>query len=444
MKNALGFALGVSVCSGGLVGIASADEPVVALEPSHGHVVQVAHIYYNIATGERVVTRLVDAETEPANAGTSAPIWSSRVSNPCADAGYTTEYFVPFDEPGQYSYFPGSSLLDFGDIELDTVVDCVHIDWVTDHDDVDLNSDGVGDGVIGLGAQWTYWDADNGRQRNVSTRLPLISFLFIHLPGDLTPPEAMSQTKYSVDVDLAGGFTSSLTFEIGDSDGDLQGAAYGHNNVDTDGDGVGDGASVANLDRDFDGLLDSDLDGDGLFDWGWTVRFYQPGMGDLDGDGEVDGDIQDAKTIGVSFGAPEGVAIDNGDGTWTWEINSTTPDAGTGEEDRFAIYGPPDTNGDILYNGLFWFGGFECNSEPLPDGPGYSPAAMFEHQLFGPSGATCCPWDTNCDGVLDFFDISRIIIFIQTNDLRADFNGDGQLNFFDVSAFLGGFAVGCP
>jgi len=434
-KSALSLAL-----AAGFAGTAMASSPTT-LSPTQGQVTTAAHIYFNIATGERVITVLANGETAPAGA-VSGPIWSSIVSNQCADEGFTTSYFFGVDNnSGTSSLATDITNLDFGDIALDTVVDMVHIDWVTAHDDVDTDSDGIGDGVGGLGGTWTYWDADNGRSINASTRLPLIAFTFIDLPGNVFG--AGQLTGYTADIDLAGTFTSSLTFEIGDSDGDLQGAAFGNNDVDTNSDGIGDGVSVANADRDFDGNPDSDLDGDGLFDWAWSVRFAQPGTRDLDGDGVIDGDFADSmQTIGISFGAGAGTAVDNGDGTWTWDLDTSGTDAANGQEDAFAIYAPPvgGPDGDILHAGFFWFGGLAC-----VDDNGYTPGAAFEHQLFGPGGdVNPCPADMNGDGSLNFFDVSAFLAAFAAMDPAADFTGDGSFNFFDVSAFLAAFAAGCP
>jgi len=413
------------------------DEEPVALVPSSGHVVQAAHIYYNMATGERVVTNLHDA-TSPANDLSGDSIWASLVRNQCADEGFTTEYFFGVDNNSLCSTMSSDiTCLDFGDIALDTVVDMVHISWVSAHHDVDLDSDGVGDGVVGLGGEWIYWDADNGRESNVSTRLPLVSLQFIDLPGNLNGEGML--TSYTADIDLAGSLSSSMTFEIGDSDGDLQGAAFGHSAVE-DPNNPGTFAPIATLDRDFDGNPDSDIDGDGLFDWAWSVRFAQPGTRDLDGDGEIDGDIADSMhTIGINFGAGEGAAIDNGDGTWTWDLNTSDFDAANGQEDAFALFRSPNTDGEILHAGFFWFGGLACIDEN-----GYTPSASFEHQLFGPGGSVCCCADFNHDGSLNFFDISAFLGAFSAGDLGADFNFDGTLNFLDISAFLAQFAAGCP
>ena len=54
-----------------------------------------------------------------------------------------------------------------------------------------------------------------------------------------------------------------------------------------------------------------------------------------------------------------------------------------------------------------------------------------------------CDADLNCDGILNFFDISAFISAYSNMDPHADFTGDGQFNFFDVSAFLAQFTSGC-
>ncbi len=417
------------------------------MEASHGAVVETAHIYFNATTGERVVTVLGDGETSPADAGGSLEIWSTLVQNPCAAQGYSTEFYYGFDNPSAgTSLSTAITVMDYGDIALDTVVDCIQVNWVVAHPDTDIDSDGAGDGVEELAGEWTMWEPSNGGQAGWCSRLPVISFLFTNLPGN-TPDNASAGalSGYTMDVDLVGGFTGTdLSFELGDSDGDCQTAAFCNNDVDTDSDGIGDGASVANVDRDFDGMLDSDLDGDGLFDWSWTVRFHQPGSGnDFDSDSDT-GVLPgpDSETIGISFGFPEGQAVDNNDGTWTWEIDTSVAAAGTGEEDRFVLWSAPSTTGAISLVGGYWFGGFACTGGLVSTGgPGYTPPAMFQFALYGPACGCFCPADLNGDGVANFFDVS---LFIQDYNNGGDYNGDGYTDFFDVSAYLMDYNAGCP
>ena len=432
MTVGMKMSVAICVCAGGVCGLAGAADTPTRLERSSQLVDQVAHIYYNIATGEKIISLIGDGQTDGADSGTSQSIWS--MDGPgCSviDPGFSTSfYYVADDNSVTTSLATGVTTVDFGDLPVDTVVDCVRIDWVTDHDDSDDDSDGIGDGVVGLGGEWTWWDAENGRELNICTRTPLISFLFVDLPGDLNPSPDIA-TGYTADIDLGGTFASSLVFEMGDTDGDLQGAAV-HN------------ALIGTMDNDFDGLPDSDLDGDGLFDWGWSVRFYQPGTADLDGDGLIDGDIADSMhPIGLTLAYPDGVPVDNGDGTWSLPIDTTDADAAFGAEDGFAIYAPPDMNGDILHAGFFWFGGISC----APDANGQiTPWAGFSAKLYGPSDpGSCCasnPADLNGDCLFNFFDVSLFLGIWSGDD--CDYNGDGACNFFDISAFISDLLAGCP
>lgn len=424
-ENAMMLLVLASVGTSG--GLAMASGPV-ALGVSNAPVQDIAHIYFNLATGERVVSLVNAQQTAGADTGNSVSVWSTRGLLPdcVTDAGYTNSFFFAVDDPGTSSLSTGVTLLDYGDIEKDTVVDCVSINWVVAHPDVDSNFDSIGDGVEELAGEWTVWDAENGRAINASTRLPLVNFLFFNLPGNIASPGFLS--GYSADVDLVGfGSASDLSFEIGDSDGDCQSAAFCNNDIYNDGSNV----SVSNADRDFDSLPDSDLDGDGLFDFGWTVRFYQPGIGnDFDSDLDTGSAAPtSADTIGITFGFPVGgSAMGN-----VIDIDPGVSNAGTGAEDRFALFAP-----DGSYAGGFNFGGFQCPDIDTP----FIPAAVFAFEMWGPgSDIDECPADLNGDGLLDFFDVS---MFLGDFSAGGDYNGDGNTDFFDVSEFLMDYNAGCP
>ena len=427
------FAL-VGSC-GAMTGLSHGGETPTTLQPSIGQVQIIAHIYYNVASGERVVTLLSESQTNGADTGNgSRSIWATQVQNPCDDAGFGSEFFYAVDNPGPSSLSTAITVMDYGNIELDTVVDCIQINWIVAHEDTDLDSDGVGDGVVGLGGEWFVWDLHNGRAE--CTALPLVNFHFVDLLGNIAGAGLLSE--YTVDIDLVSDLDGiNMSFEIGDSDGNCQTAAFCNSSVDYE-DGMGTFGPIAGADRDYDSVLDSDLDGDGLFDWAWTVRFFQPGTQDFDGDGQPDGIPApiSADTIGISFGFPEGSAVDNGDGTWTWDIDTSAADAGTGEEDRYAIYSPP-INGGSYYLGGYWFGGFACEDDGTG---GYTPPAMFQFQLFGPRRGGCVA-DLNGDGELNFFDVS---LFLADFSAGGDYNGDGMTNFFDVSLFIQDYNAGCP
>lgn len=439
-KSALSLALAAGIAS-----TAAASNTPTELTPTAADIRDGGHIYYNIATGERVITNIDNGQTSPADTGESVLLWSVADESQCigVDALYTTTWYFAVDDNSPTTMggpaTPLSTMatfMDYGDIALDTVVDCVSLDWVTAHEDIE-GPDGGGEGVPGLGGLWTYWDAENGGELDNSTRLPIISFLFIDLPGNIFGPDAA--TQYTADVDLVSTFTGTdLTFEIGDSDSDLQGASF-HN------------ADVANQDRNFDGQPDSDLDGDGLFDWGWSVQFFQPGTADLDDDGVIDGDIADSmQGIGVSFGMPVGgTAVQDAAGEWDIEIDPTVPGAATGAEEGFVLF-ETTAAGDLIYGGNFFFGGFACEGVPLDQGgPGYVPRADFFHSLWGPNGdpqPEFCDADINEDGNLNFFDLSQFVQAFNNMEPAGDFNDDGQWNFFDLSAFIQAFnnETGCP
>lgn len=55
-----------------------------------------------------------------------------------------------------------------------------------------------------------------------------------------------------------------------------------------------------------------------------------------------------------------------------------------------------------------------------------------------------CPADFNGDGVLNFFDVSRLIVAYNKQDPAADINEDGLINFFDIAMFMTDFTNGCP
>jgi hypothetical protein len=429
-----GLALGADHATG-------ADESSLLVRPvGVADIHQDNFIYFNMVTGERVVTLADQAQVAPADSGVRELVWSSAVNNTCADAGYSTEYvYTLYDNAPQCSSTLCSEsleLVDFGDLPIDTVIDCVRVSWVVSYTDQDLDSDGFADGVEDLVMEWAVWDTENGRESQESMRLPLAVLTVFDLPGHLGP--VGGQSMYHMDIDLVGdGY--DLSFEIGDSDGDCQTAAFCNSDVD------GMGTPVAFADRDGDGLMDADLDSDGLFDWGWSVRVFTPLPGrDLDGDG-VTG-VQppiDADTVGLPLGAPAGHAEMVSPEEWAWVIDSQALGAGTGQEDRFAFYRP---TGDLSTRGDFvqpaWFGGFACEGGVIADGGfGYSPPAMFEFELYTQGDPGLCAPDLNQDGVLNFFDISA---FLSSYQSGGDYNGDGLTDFFDVSHFLSDYNAGCP
>jgi len=446
------LSLRLLIAVGASTGVAQASEPY-QLTPVQGRVLDGGHIYYNALTGERVVTVYsTDGQTAPADTGNSVPVWQAQSGPNCPGQGGTGFFFGVDDPTGGTSLSSNIIAVDYGDIQKDTVVDCIQVNWVAAHPDQWANGSNSDDGVVGveeLAGQWMVWDAEDGHAADVSTRLPVMSFTFFNLPGNTPDNHAAGAfTGWTADVDLvdfAGDGSADLSFELGDSDGDCQGAGFCNNDVDTNGDGIGDGVSISNADRNFDGLPDSDLDGDGLFDWGWSVRFFQPGTGnDFDSDsdtGVLPG--SDSDTIGIGLALPEGTLIDNGDGTWGWDIDTSAVGAGLGAEDRFAIYSPNDVTGGMDYVVGVNFGGFSCTGSAAG---GYVPAGIFQVTIYGP-GESSCDGDLNGDGQVNFFDVSDFILCYSSGGIDCDFdpdlNDDGKVDFFDISYLIQAFNEGC-
>jgi len=428
----------------GLVGSAVGGEAPTRVDPSVGQVKHIAHIYYNIATGEKITTLMQDGVQSPVDGSAVTEIWIADTGAQCETFGDLTSYFYAIDT---FSNTTGGGcsgtscsneefLFDWGDIAVDTVVDCVQVHWVSDHQDTDTDLDGVGDGVPGFAGNWVYYDAMNGRGPEWGcVNAPLISFRLFNLPGEISDPNDDSISFYTMDIDLgaSSSFGTSMIFEIADTDSDLQGAAVHNSRMDLRFNGL-------------PGIPDMDLDLDGLADWGWSVRFNQPGTIDVDnadGDSDpatgIDGDPLNVGSVGVVFGSPSPghPEYDSIEGTWDWV--SDGPTAGR-TEDVFNTGHIDAISGGIALDGPWWFGGLSCTLDPDdPNDPGYVPAAHFQTVLYGPV-CNCggCSADLNQDGALDFFDIS----FFLTN--LVDYNSDTVFDFFDISAFLSEFSVGCP
>ncbi|MBL4809531.1 MAG: hypothetical protein JKY43_05680 [Phycisphaerales bacterium] len=433
-KNALSLALAAGIAS-----TAAASNTPTKVDPTDGQIKHVAHIYFNIVTGEKITTLIQDGVQSPAGVGASPAIWIADTGAQCADFGDTTAYYYGIDgmtttTGGTVVYTTEEYFFDWGDIAMDTVVDSVQIHWVTNHQDTDTDLDSIGDGVEGFAGNWIYYDAMNGRGPEFqSINEPLIAIGLFNLPGEISDPNDEFVAVYTADIDLgaSGTFGTSLIFEIADTDSDLQGAAV-HNE---------------RMDLRFTGLLgvpDIDPDGDGLADWGWSLTYNQPGTVDVDnadGDSDpstgIDGDILNFGTTGVIFGSPTPghPEFDSIAGTWSWI--SDGPTAGV-TEDVFNTGTLDSVTGSIVFDGPWWFGGLACTTGGGAPGSGYVPAAHFQTVLYGPGGVVPCPADLNGDGTLDFFDIS----FFLANSV--DYNGDTVFDFFDISAFLAEYGAGCP
>lgn len=428
--------------------IASATEPI-QLEPSAGKIHHAGHIYYNIATGEKITTLIASGDQQGAvSLQPGSEIWIADTGAQCADQGFSTEFFFGLDDPTRSTSLSLNAVsFDWGDIAPDTVVEMVQVHWVSDHADTDTDSDSIADGIEGFAATWTYWDAMNGRSPQLDcTALPIIQFRLESLPGEF-PEDTATLAFWTADIDLGASFDNSLTFEIGDTDSHLQGASVHNPRLDLQ-------------DNDSDSIPDIDHDQDNLADWGWSIQFIQPGTVDIDNaDGDddtqtgIDGDPAALATAGIVFGSPTpGHAVMDTAGGWDWIPDGPTAGA---TENAFALGTTtnPDGTGTLTIAGTFFFGGLDCTADPTTGQ--YTPAAHFQTILYG-VGGVACPVDIagnpdgTPDGLLNFIDVSAYLSLFSQGEPCTDLAGnpdgspDGQLNFIDLSAFLAGFAAGCP
>ncbi len=430
------------------VGAAANAQDPTQLDPTAANLRHAGHIYFNIATGEKITTLIDPGDRQDAvSLQPSSYIWIADTGAQCADEGFSTEFFFGLDDPTRSTSLSLNAVcFDWGDITPNTVVDIVQIHWVSDHADTDTDSDSIADGIEGFAANWIYWDAMNGRSPQLDcTSLPIIQFRLEGLPGEY-PEDTATLAFWTADLDLGASFGTSLTFEIGDTDSNKQGASVHNPRLDLQ-------------DNDSDSIPDIDHDNDGLADWGWSIQFIQPGTVDIDNaDSDddtqtgIDGDPAAFATAGIVFGSPTpGHAEMDTAGNWEWV--SDGPTAGV-TEDAFALASTtnPDGSGLMTIAGTFFFGGLECVADPTSGQ--YTPAAHFQTILYSP-GFGCTPDiagnpDGSPDGTLNFIDISEYLSLFSQGEPCTDLAGnpdgspDGQLNFIDLSAFLAAFAAGCP
>lgn len=415
-KNALSLVLAAGVVTPALADATPSIAPRGTMAEK-----EIAHIYYNFATGEKVATLLGDVR--PSDNGVSPAVWVAENTLPCSTFGQTGGTSGVVDSPDCTTCFSstatGQIFLDWGDIPTDQVVDCVGISWSTQVLDVDVDGDGLGDGVEGFGATYAWFDAENGFDSS-ATRLDANGFTFFSLPGFTGTFDPNLLAVYTATVDLATTFDSSIVFELGDTD-----------SVDGSGTGLFNPGSGA------------DLDSDGLADFGYALQYIQPGTFDFDSDGTPDGDPLAAGLTGWTL------VTGNGDiGTDGAYIPETAVPGAQGIEDAFDSFIDFDNDGVLEPLGTFFYGGFACVGAT-----GNTPFAQFRMALYGPTdgGPIVCDADLfpvgAGDGALNFFDLNQYLTLFNSGDLGADFfpaGGDGALNFFDLNAYLTAFNAGCP
>jgi hypothetical protein len=402
----------------------------------------VGHFYVNMATGE--VIGSTDPVARPR--GLSGLVWITDNDIPCAGVNgtgpYTRSFVAIHDDPadvgdpssGDLAY--RSVLLDWADAPHDTVIDTLQVSTYSDHPDVDADDDGMADGVAGLASEWWFHEADNGFY--ACNPVGLIQFRLENIPGNLTPGEIEG---YVYTIDLASDFDDNLAFELGDSDGDPQGAGVHNPFI-------------------WVWKNDIDLDGDGLVDFSYSRTYIQPGVLIDDQDNPIGDPSNRARTYSALSAPRMELAADPPTTFSVLEISS-------GQEDAFDILAYRDDFESWVPYGTFWYGGFSCdrdgdcvfegdlngsddNNDGFEDND-YRAHGSFFMAMYGPSGTPPCPADLFPaligDGQLNFFDISYYLDRFAQADSAADFfppGGDGVFNFFDVSAFMAAFNAGCP
>lgn len=426
-KNALSLLL-----AAGMVAPAAAHTPTMSPKGFAAGAVVKGHIYVNMATGEKIAT--VMGETPVAGQrGLPPEVWVSDNGTPCAAVNSTGVYEVHYvgrhDDPADTD--PDTAFqaiyLSWGDVPADTVVDTIQVATYADHADVDADSDGLADGVEGLACFWNILEGDNGFN-SCNTRIGLISIGLIDIPGNLDSSQIQG---YIYTLDLAGDFDEDISFEIGDTDNDPQGAAV--------------------FNPEFGSSLDADLDFDGLVDFAYTIQYIQPGV--LEDDmGNPIGDPTNRAITYSSLDAPR------------MELNPNPPTTFTilpisaGSEDAFDVIADPNLDDSLYHVGTFWYGGFTCddNGNGVFEGDvaqDYNPWSSFFFAMYaGDAPGNPCPADLfpigAPDGVLNFFDLSTFISYFNDQNPLADFfpvgAPDGLFNFFDLSTFISDFNAGCP
>ncbi len=398
----------------------------------------VGHIYYNPATGERVVTPF---ENRPRAA--SGALWLNNNTDPCATGGTVGVIDDPdLNSDGLGDLFGGACVGGtfpcegtwnnfWGDIAYDSVVDCLVVAYGITAPDFDADSDSIGDGIVGYDMTMTFSDNDNGFGADflgISGRSCILDLTIPTLAGSAgaLPPGFVA--VYILTLDFAS-VAPSLVFELGDSDG-----------VDDAGTGISGGA-LYGPGNGFPNVSSGiDWDSNGLADFSFAMRFDQSTLGTTGAPGVskgVNGFVAAAPKLGNAGDLPADPADAAG-------LFDATDIYSTGPQCTGASLGSP------LYIGTFFFGGFTC-----------APGAEVPHssawiELYGPDGVTTGCGDIpagSCNaadlaapvGTLDFSDVIAFLTAFGGTTCGADIADPiGTWDFSDVIAFLTAFGGGCP
>lgn len=340
----------------------------------HADGVRTTHLYHNAATGETIASKPVAAR-----GATPALVWQAEETGICAGFGLVVRLA---DDPADPDRF-GLIHMDWGDIAPGTVLSMIQFGVATDYPDADLNGDGFPDGVPGLGVGLAFFAGENGAGGGGGASVEVGEVILTNLPGNPTPS---GFAAYVFTVDLAGGVSLGST----------------------------------------------DVDGDGLADFGYSIEYLHPPADD-----------QPPRRTYLMLGAPSGQAVPDGAGEGGWTIIPDPAPNAQGATDAIDIYrrdifGQPEFVETIG-------GDFSC--EPGAIGA-YAQIAI---SLFEDGAAAGCAADlfppSHPDGQLNFLDLAVYLGLFNAQDPGADFfppGGDGQINLFDLSAYIAAFNAGCP
>ncbi len=376
--------------------------------------VPIAQIHINLSTGERSV---VPWDARPRGAGASNPVWINNNTDPCL-TGMTVGLIDDPDVNGDGFGDLFNSLCDggtfpcegswnnwWGDLhDPDTVVDRLRFMYGTGIPDVDLDSDGVGDGVPGFTLFLNFADHDNGFGAHVPgyERQCIIELEITDLPGQAGALPPGFGAVYELVIDL-GQDSPSLVFELGDSDG-----------IDDAGTGFSGGAI-------YGAPTFADLDGDTKHDFSWGVRF------DISSIPQAQRGFTGFVVSAVKLNSP-------GD-------SPRHPADAIGLFDGFDIYSsgpscPPDRLTPHIFTG---HGHFSCATG--------TPYASSHLELYGTPGEPSCTVADPAEplGELNFADV---VFFLQSAGTNSDYaRGFAPpifvFDFADVLSFLEYFNEGC-
>jgi hypothetical protein len=356
MKANTGLILAMVAGCGAVASAADVQPGLKSLKSYHA-----GHIYYNVATGERVV---INNEQQVRDL---TPVWIADNDDPCGLGGTI----------GVVSDAADASVDDvhisWGDIPTGSVIDCVTFDFGATIPDVDADMDGIGDGIAGYNLLTAFSSETNGFGE--TTKVYLAAFTLTDLPANTPDVPAGFLAVYEITLDLANDFV--------------------------DGDG-----NPVDLTLTFDG---PDLDGDDLSDFGYAHQFEQPSVG-----GAIAGRGQVAPT-GNMLPDAQGLedAVDIYDGLPTGDLDADLNSSGNYVGTFF--FGGFDCATDTPFSqmemSLFGGGGSgptPCNAADTAEPFGeldFFDVQTYLGQFSGDDLAADLAPVGAPDGVLDFFDV---------------------------------------